>query len=154
MYSRTVEIVVGAFMAAGIAALMILAFKVSGFSYYSSGTYFTVTAPFDNIGGLKPRAPVSIAGVVIGRVEDITLNASTYRAEVKLLINKSENKLPADTSASILTQGLLGANYISLTPGFDTQFLKNGSRLESTHSAMILENLIGQLLFSLKGDKK
>lgn len=146
-----VEIFVGLFMLAGIAALVILAFKVSGLTNLHGKNTYYITADFDNIGGLKVRAPVSLAGVVIGEVDSINLDPNTFRAHVLLAIDKNVNNIPTDTTASILTQGILGANYISLTPGFDNTYLKNGGQIESTRSAIILENLIGQLLYNVKG---
>ena len=115
---------------------------------------FVFKADFDNIGALKVRAPVSVSGVKVGRVSAIQLDPQTYRASVTLQINNGYKDLPVDTAASILTQGLLGSNYISLSPGFDQKMLKPGEHIETTHSALILENLIGQLMFNLSGDKK
>ena len=116
------------------------------------GDYYTVTAEFDNIGNLKIRAPVSLSGVPIGQVSGIVIDKNNFRALVTLQLNKAVNTLPIDTSASILTQGILGANYISLTPGFEENSLKNGDRIETTRSALILENLIGQFMYHVKGD--
>jgi phospholipid/cholesterol/gamma-HCH transport system substrate-binding protein len=152
---RTVEIIVGLFMLAGILALLALAFKVSGLSTEIDGSKgYLITASFDNIGSLKPRAPVTLAGVRVGKVTNIQLNPVNFKALVTMQIDANQNKLPADTSANIYTQGLLGANYISLSPGFEQTFLKNNDRLVSTHSAIILEDLIGQFLFSIKGQSK
>lgn len=137
-------------MLAGMLALLMLALKVSGLSAYVGKQDYLVTANFDNVGGLKLRSPVTIAGVRIGEVADIQLDKNTFKALVTLRINSNQDKIPVDSSASILTQGLLGANYISLTPGYEENNLKNGSQIENTHPALILENLIGQLLFSLK----
>jgi len=145
--------IVGLFMLAGIAALSVLAFKVSGFSNFQGHGYYTLTAEFDNIGGLKVRAPVRIAGVTIGRVRGIVLDKISFRAKVLLAIDSVDNNLPTDTAASILTEGILGSNFIGLTPGFEETFLSDGDAITTTHPAIILENLIGQLLFHLK-DKK
>ena len=150
LQTKTIESFVGLFIILGIAALVLLAFKVSGLADMGSGASYAVTAEFDNIGGLKVRAPVSISGVRVGRVSSITIDKNNFRAVVTLTLDKKVNTLPIDTSASILTQGILGSNYISLTPGFETANLKNGDRIETTHSALILENLIGQLFYSLK----
>jgi len=147
---RTVESIVGVFMLAGILALLLLALKVSGLSASLSGKNYSITADFDNVGSLKPRAPVTIAGVHVGQVASIHLDPTTFRAVITMQIDSDENKLPNDSSASIFTQGLLGANYISLTPGFNQVFLKNGDQIQNTRPALILENLIGQLLFSIK----
>lgn len=154
MGKRFFETIVGLFILAGFAALLVLAFWVSGLTNIKGSHYYQLDAEFDNIGGLKVRAPVSLAGVAIGRVESITLDPKSFRADVHLLIDKRYNNLPIDTSASIFTQGILGANYISLLPGFEVKNLKPGGEIETTHSALILENLIGQLLFNVKNDKK
>lgn len=140
-------------MIAGLLALFAMAVKVSGLSDLGNRHYYLVTAEFDNIGGLKVRAPVSVSGVTIGRIGQIELDPKTLRAKVVMQISNQYRSIPADSSASILTQGLLGANYISLTPGFDETSLHAGSMLTTTHSALILENLIGQLIYHLKGDK-
>jgi phospholipid/cholesterol/gamma-HCH transport system substrate-binding protein len=151
---RIIEITVGCFMILGFLALVFLAFKVSGLTTYTSPeTYYKVTAEFDNVGGLKVRAPVLVAGVWVGQVGSITLNPLNFRAKVTLLLRKGPNKFPIDTSANIYTQGLLGANYVSLTPGYSTTFLKEGDQIETTQPAIILEKLIGQFMFSLKNEK-
>lgn len=150
MRARMAEVLVGLLMLAGILALLVLALKVSGLSTSMGGAGYSVTATFDNIGSLKPRAPVTIAGVRIGEVTNIHLDTTTFKAVVTMRLDPQQNQIPSDTSASIFTQGLLGANYISLMPGFDQAFLKNGSQIGNTHPALILEDLIGQLLFSLK----
>lgn len=147
------EILVGVFMIAGAIALLVLAFKVSGLANYSYAHYYHVTADFDNIGDLKVRAPVTIGGVKIGQVTKIALDNTTFRARVTLAID-DKMSVPTDSSASIFTAGLLGSNYISLTPGFDDTSLKEGGHIQITHPALILENLIGQLLFSFKDGKK
>lgn len=151
MKRAILEIIVGLFMIAGIVALAVLAFKVSGLSQYTSQDYYELTAYFDNIGDLKVRAPVTIAGVKVGEVAAVNLDPQTFRARVLLRIDKGQNNLPVDTTVNIYTQGLLGANYISLVPGFADEPLKDGGNLVNTHSALILENLIGQFLFNLKG---
>jgi len=151
---RTIEFLVGLFMIAGLAALLLLALKISGFAEIGKSSSYMVIAEFDNIGGLKVRAPVSVSGVAVGRVSSITIDKNNFRALVKLQIDSKINTLPIDTAASILTQGILGSNYISLAPGFEQANLKNGDRIETTHSALILENLIGQLIYSLKSSDK
>ncbi len=153
--TKAMEFLVGLFMLAAVGGLLILAFKVSGLTQWLGGShYYQLTANFDNVGGLKTRAPVSVGGVKIGEVASIVMDPKTFQAKVVLDINDNVNKLPKDTSASILTQGLLGANYVSLTPGFDQENIKPGGVIEQTNSAMILENLIGQLLFSVKDKGK
>jgi phospholipid/cholesterol/gamma-HCH transport system substrate-binding protein len=154
MTQRTVEIWVGFFMLAGILSLLMLALKVSGLTNTVGDQGYLVTANFDNIGALKPRAPVSLAGVKIGQVTRVDLDPVSFKAVVFMRIQHQQDKLPLDTSASIFTEGLLGSNYISLTPGFDETFLKNGDVIQETRSALVLENLIGQLIFKLNGDKK
>lgn len=154
MRSKLVEFIVGLFMLAGLLGLIALALEVSGLTQISDRNSYKITAQFDNIGDLKERAPVRLSGVTVGRVTRIALDPTSLRAEVTMRIVSSLNDLPVDTSASILTEGLLGSNYISLSPGFDTQILKSGSALETTHSALILENLIGQLMFNLQNNNK
>jgi len=143
------ELGVGFFIVVALFGLLFLAFKVSGLTQIGDGNHYVLRADFDNVGDLKVRAPVSVSGVKVGRVSGIKLDPKTYRAEVILQIDKRFQDFPIDTSASILTQGLLGSNYVSLTPGFEQQMLKPDGRIETTHSALILENLIGQLMFSL-----
>ena len=136
-------------MLAGIAAFFMLALKVSGLSngIYQKG--YQIKANFDNIGSLKPKAPVTIAGVKIGQVTRVELDKTTYKAMVVMEIDSSQNSLPKDSSASIFTEGLLGSNYIGLTPGYDETFLKGGDTIQNTHPALVLESLIGQLMFKL-----
>ncbi len=147
------ELLVGFFVLGAAIALIALALKVSGLTDYGTGSTYDVQASFDNIGSLKTQAPINIAGVKIGQVKSIRLDPVTYRADVTLAIDEN-HKIPADSSASILTSGLLGAQYIGLTPGFSEVHLKNGGRINVTHSAIILEDLIGQLVFSMKNSKK
>lgn len=154
MRNYWLEVAVGIFIIAALLALLALAFKVSGLTEIGNGQYYELKADFDNIGDLKVRAPVTVSGVKVGRVSEVQLNDQTFRAVVTLQIQKGFNQLPVDTSASILTQGLLGSNYISLTPGFDNHYLKSGQQIQTTHSAMILENLVGQLMFNLTNQKK
>ena len=144
------EITVGFFMIAGILGLFMLAFKVSNFSQYNTENTFQVTAFFDDIGDLKIRAPITISGVRVGEVSDINIDPKTLRAKVTLLIDKNKNILPEDTSAKILTAGLIGANYIGLMPGYADTMLKDGSVITNTQPAIILENVIGQLIYQLK----
>lgn len=150
---RATEIIVGIFMLFGLIAILFLALKVSGLTDAMGSSGYAVNANFANIGGLKTRAPVTVAGVRVGYVESIHLDPNTFQAQVQLVINKSVDDLSSDTSASILTAGLLGSNYISLTPGYDKARLKNGSIISNTHSALILENLIGKLIYKVSGSK-
>lgn len=146
--NRVVETYVGFFILLAIAGLLFLAFKVSGLtdSHYASG--YTLTAPFDTIGSLKVRAPVKIAGVVVGRVTDITLDKHTYRATVTMVIEGGYG-IPIDSSVSIYTEGLLGSNYLNITPGYDQSMLKNGDEMTQTTSALVLERLVNQYLFNI-----
>lgn len=153
MRNRWLEMAVGLFIIAGLLGLLLLAFKVSGLTQIGDGHYYVLRADFDNIGDLKVRAPVSVSGVKVGRVSDIRLNSKTFRAVVTMQINKNFNEIPIDTSASILTEGLLGSNYISLSPGFEQAVLAQNGKIETTHSALILENLVGQLMFNLTNGK-
>ncbi len=152
---RYIDLIVGLFMITGILALTFLALRVSGLTSYSvDDKYYRVMAEFDNIGGLKVRAPVTVAGVRVGQVGDINLDKTSFRAKVTLLIDGNQKEIPIDTTANIYTQGLLGANYISLSPGYADQFLKNGDKIENTNSAMVLEKLIGQFIFSMQNNSK
>lgn len=148
MHSRTVEIWVGLFIAAGMAALFMLAMQVSNLTEVSSDEGYAVTARFENISGLKVRSPVTMAGVRVGRVTDIGFDPRTFEAVVTMRISNDYNQLPADTSASIFTAGLLGEQYVGLDAGGDMEFLEDGSEIALTQSALILEQLIGQFLFS------
>lgn len=153
MKNKTLYLSVGIFVIIGVLALIFMALKVSGLTRLSSESGYSIRAVFDNVGDLKPRAPVTMAGVKVGQVISIHLNPTTYRAIVMMNID-SDIKLPGGTSASIFTAGLLGANYISLTPGYEQTNLKPGSTIEDTHPAIILENLIGQLIFSTSSKQK
>jgi phospholipid/cholesterol/gamma-HCH transport system substrate-binding protein len=148
---RAIESFVGLFILAAILALVILAFKVSGLTSFFQEAGYTVTANFDDIGGLKLRAPVKVGGVMIGEVTGVELDPVSFKAIVKMHIYKKYNDIPSDSSASILTAGLLGDNYIELTPMYSQQVLKDGSVIDYTHSALILERLIGQFLFKVSG---
>lgn len=148
---KSIEITVGLFMLAGLAALLMMALRVSGLNdVYTRTPGYTITAVFDNAGGLKPKAKVTIAGVSVGRVISIGLEKGSYLAEVTIRVNDKVDDIPDDSHASILTAGLLGDNYIGLTPGFSETFLKAGSRIPETQtdSAVILENLISKFLSS------
>jgi phospholipid/cholesterol/gamma-HCH transport system substrate-binding protein len=146
--TRTTEILVGAFMVAGFVALFFLAMKVSNLSAASNGDGYMLTARFDNVGSLKERAPVSMAGVRIGRVEKIRFDQNTFQALVTLRIEPRFNRIPDDTFANIFTAGLLGEQYIGLDPGGSLDYLTDGSQIEHTQSALVLEQMIGQFLFS------
>lgn len=150
-----IEFTVGLFIIAGALALFMLALKVSGMSQYSKHDAYQITALFDDIGDLKVRAPVTIAGVRVGEVTSVQLDTQTFRARVTMLIDNRQNKLPVDSSASIFTAGLIGANYIELAPGFSDQYLQGNGEILETHPAVILENLIGQFIYQTnKKDEK
>jgi len=144
-----IELWVGFFLLLGILGMIFLAFQVSGLTRQNLSNGYTIKANFENIGGLKVRAPVQIGGVVIGRVTNIALNPQTYQAEVSLLVY-SQFSIPTDSTASILTQGLLGSNYLGISPGYAATYMKPNDAFERTNSALILEQLIGQLMFNLK----
>ncbi|MFW2438009.1 MAG: outer membrane lipid asymmetry maintenance protein MlaD [Arenicellales bacterium] len=148
MKRQLVEIIVGLFVVVGIIALLFLSFRVSNLNSDSVSDPYQVSARFDNIGSLKVRAPVTMAGVRVGRVNEILLDSSSYQAQVIMDISGDYNKLPVDSSASINTQGLLGEQFVSLEPGGQQKYLNDGDRIRLTQSAVVLENLIGQLLFS------
>lgn len=152
--TKTVEITVGVFIALGLAAFFMLAMQVSGISRLGGEDGYAVTARFENIGGLKVRAPVTMAGVRIGRVTGIGFDEQTYEAVVEMSVNPNYDKLPVDTSASILTSGLLGEQYIGLEPGGAETYLKPGDRIKLTQSALVLERVIGQFLFSKAAEEK
>jgi len=148
MDQKKLEIIVGAFVAVGIAALVMLAMKVSNLGSFDEKNGYEVQANFENIGGLKVRAPVMLAGVRVGQVVDVHLDMATFEAVVILKISEQFNNLPTDTGAAIFTSGLLGEQYISLEPGGEDKVLKEGSKLVLTQSAIVLEQVIGQVLFS------
>ncbi len=148
MSARKIEILVGAFMAAGLVALFFLAMKVSNLSAVSAGDSYRLTARFDNVGSLKVKAPISMAGVRIGRVEGISFDKETYEAVVTLHIEEAFDTIPEETFANIFTAGLLGEQYIGLDPGAGEAFLQDGDEIVHTQSALVLEQMIGQFLFS------
>ena len=145
MTRKAVETTVGLFLLIGVAAIIWLALKVGNWSPTTTHDY-EVTAHFDNIGGLTMKAPVTLAGVTIGRVASIGIDADDYSARITLQIDQAHDNLPTDTSAAILTSGLLGAQYVGLDPGAEETYLKDGDRIEITQSAVVLEHLIGQIL--------
>jgi len=147
MNRSTIDLWVGIFVAAGFAALLFLALKAGNLASFSTARSYEVKAKFANIGGLKVRAPVKSAGVVVGRVADIQFDNESYEAVATLTLN-ANFKFPRDTAAKILTSGLLGEQYVGLEAGGDGTMLKGGDRLRITQSAVILENLISQFLFS------
>lgn len=146
MQRTTMDLWVGLFVAAGIGALLVLALKVGNMGTYSAAQSYTLVGNFENIGGLRPKAPVKSAGVVVGRVTDIQFNPQTFDAAVTMNID-SRYQFPKDTFASILTSGLLGEQYISLAAGGEETMLKNGDKVMKTNSALVLEEMIGRFLF-------
>ncbi|MDX2425829.1 MAG: outer membrane lipid asymmetry maintenance protein MlaD [Cycloclasticus sp.] len=146
--SRSIEILVGLFVAIGLVAMFFLSMQVSNLSNINGEDGYDIKGYFENIGSLKVRAPVSMAGVNIGRVSAINFDSESFEAVVTMTIDAKYNQLPADTSASILTAGLLGEQYIGLSAGGEEEPLKAGSKLELTQSALVLEQIIGQFLFN------
>ncbi|KEF31598.1 MAG: outer membrane lipid asymmetry maintenance protein MlaD [Gammaproteobacteria bacterium] len=142
MAQRTTEIIVGLFMIAGLAALLVLALQVSGLSPSSAESTYTVYADFNDTGGLTPRGRVSMAGVTVGTIESIALNKETFQARVTMSIRSDVDNIPADSSAVIRTSGLLGEQYIDISIGGDMESLQAGDSFYSTQSAMNLERLI------------
>lgn len=152
MKKNSLDLWVGLFVAIGLAALLFLALKAGNMSAFSFQKTYNVTAKFDNIGGLKPRAPVKSAGVVVGRVNSIAFDDQSYQATVTLSLEE-RYQFPKDTSAKILTSGLLGEQYIGLEAGGDADMLASGGKITQTQSAIVLENLISQFLFNKAADK-
>ncbi len=151
MERTTLDFWVGLFVLAGIGALFALALKVSNAESFVSGSSYVVKASFNNIGGLKVRSPVKSAGVVVGRVSDIRFDNTTFEAVVSLKMD-SRYRFPKDTSASILTSGLLGEQYMALDAGGDSHNLANGDTIKITQSAVVLESLISQFLYNKASD--
>lgn len=153
--STKYEFWVGLFVLLGFSALVFLGLRVANVQGFSTEKNYTLYANFDNIGGLKVRAPLKVGGVVVGRVEKIELDPKTYIPKISLSVNQSFNKIPETSSLSIKTSGLLGEQYIALNIGFmiegETEYLKEGQSFADTNSAMVLEDLVGQFLY---GDKK
>jgi phospholipid/cholesterol/gamma-HCH transport system substrate-binding protein len=151
MGRKGVETLVGLFVLLGMLAVVFLALKAANLASFSTGRTYALTAKFDNIGGLKVRAPVKSAGVTVGRVTGIALDPQSFQGLVTLELVESV-RFPADTSAKILTSGLLGDQYIGLEPGGADQNLKAGDQIRMTQSAVVLENLIGQFLYNRAAD--
>ena len=151
MGKKSIETLVGVFVLLGILGLLFLAFKAANLGSFGGGDTYTLLAKFDNIGGLKVRAPVRSAGVTVGRVAAITLDPKTYQGVVRLDMQKSV-QFPKDTSARILTSGLLGDQYIGLEAGGDEKVLAPGETIKQTQSAVVLESLISQFLFNKAAD--
>lgn len=155
MTTRKIEVLVGVFVALTIAAALLLAMKVAGDGASGNGETYKLYAKFDNIGGLKVRSAVKVGGVTIGRVDGIQLDEEDFTPVVTLSISKEYSQFPETSSVSILTSGLLGEQYIGFQPGFsidDIENLSEGDYIEDTKSALVLEDLIGQFLFSRDSD--
>jgi len=151
MKPRHIEILVGLFVLLGIVALFFLALKAANLGNFSTEATYALSARFDNIGGLKVRAPVRSAGVTVGRVTEITLDPKTYQGVVRMDIRQGY-QFPKDSSAKILTAGLLGDQYVGLEPGADEKLLAAGDVIKQTQSAVVLENMIGQFINSRAAD--
>ena len=151
MNRSTIDLWVGIFVAAGFGALLFLALKVGNLAAFSTAQRYQVHAQFANIGGLKVRAAIKSAGVVVGRVSEIRFDNETFEAVVTMNL-EADYKFPRDTSAKILTSGLLGEQYIGLEAGGDMKTLKDGDRMRLTQSAVVLENLISQFLYNKAAD--
>ena len=156
MQTKKSEIWVGIFLLVALLAALFVCLKAANVTSIRTEPTYTIYATFDNIGGLKARSPVRIGGVVVGRVADISLDPKTYLPRVALDIDESYNHIPDSSSLAIRTSGLLGEQYLALNIGFDdpelgTSILKDGSTIQDTKSAMVLEDLIGQFLYSSKG---
>jgi phospholipid/cholesterol/gamma-HCH transport system substrate-binding protein len=147
MAKRTTEILVGLFVMLGLVALVFVSLKAANLTSFSSGDTYTLTARFDNIGGLKARAPVRAAGVVVGRITGISLDPKSFQGVVTMEVQRGY-QFPKDTSAKILTAGLLGDQYVGLEAGGEIDNLAPGATIKQTQSAVVLENLIGQFLFN------
>lgn len=147
-HSKTQDTMVGLFVAIGIAALFYMALQISNLGSYSSSDSYTISAHFQNSGGLKVKSAVSVAGVTIGRVSSIKLDNESHEALVEMKIDAQYNNLPDDSSASIYTAGLLGEQYISIDPGSSEEFLKDKSKLDITSSAIVLEEMIGKFMMN------
>ena len=151
--TRTVEISTGLFVLLGFAALFFMVTQITNRELSVDGASYDVTAQFENIGSLKPGAAVSMAGVTVGRVDSISFDQNVYKAVVKMRIASNYNRIPNDSDAAIMTSGLLGGQYIGITAGGSEEFLKSGDRITLVQDALVLENLINQLVASFMGRK-
>ncbi|WP_025821580.1 outer membrane lipid asymmetry maintenance protein MlaD [Shewanella marina] len=157
MLTRKIELLVGLFLLSALAAFLVLVFKVANVDVKVSDDTYTLYAKFSNIGGLKVRSPVKVGGVVVGRVSHIELDPKSLMPIVTLTMDERYHQFTDTSSVAILTSGLLGEQFLGLTPGFeddDTSILANGDRIDDTHSALVLEDLIGQFLYSMSSKDK
>lgn len=152
MERGTFDLWVGVFVVAGLAALLVLALKVGNFSTYNMSDTYQLQVYFTNIGGLKPTASIRSAGVLVGRVAEISLDPERYEAKVTMTLD-TRYKFPSDTIAKIQTAGLLGENFIALMPGAEDKMLANGELIKQTQSAMVLEDMIGQFIYGSPDSK-
>ena len=148
MQMRTIEIIVGAFMLAGLLSLGILATRISGFNVDSEADTYSVYASFENVGGLVVRSKVSIAGVEVGQVAAISYDKDNYDARVRMEIHSGVDNISIDSTAAILTEGLIGGKYIGISIGAEEEYLQEGDEFTDTQSAIVLEELIGQFLLN------
>ncbi|MCR5084469.1 MAG: outer membrane lipid asymmetry maintenance protein MlaD [Succinivibrionaceae bacterium] len=158
MKTRRTEILVGLFMLLGIIAAVVLSLKVAGLVLDSSSDTYTLKARFANVGSLKLRAPVRVGGVLIGRVERITLDGESLTPVVEMAISTRYDHLSSESQAAILTAGIIGEQYVGVTPGFydedmGTTYLKDGDTIENTNSALAIEELLGKFLYNSSSDK-
>ena len=152
--TRAIELGTGLFVLLGFAALFFLVTQITSREFGLGSGGYRVTASFDQIGSLKPGAPVSMSGVTIGRVESIAYDFNEYRAQVAMRIDPQYDRIPDDSDASILTAGLLGGQYVGIGAGASETFLEDGDRIEFTQSAIVLENLISKFLFSKAAEQQ
>lgn len=152
--TRTIELGTGLFVLLGFAVLFFLVTQITSREFGFGDAGYRLTATFDQVGGLKPGAPVSMSGVTIGRVESITYDFDEYRARVTLRVEQGYDRIPDDSDAGILTAGLLGGQYVGIGPGSSETFFKDGDHIQFTQSAIVLENLISKFLFSKAAEQK
>ncbi|MBK5962872.1 outer membrane lipid asymmetry maintenance protein MlaD [Thiocystis minor] len=147
-----IEVMVGAFMVLGFLALFFLAMRVSNLSLDTNAEGYRLSARFANVGSLKVRSPVTMAGVRIGRIEEVRFDKTTYEAVVIVRIDAGIDTIPEDTFANVFTSGLLGEQYLGLEPGGSQEYLRDGDEIANTQSALVLEQMIGQFLFKKAGE--
>jgi phospholipid/cholesterol/gamma-HCH transport system substrate-binding protein len=151
--SRTIDISTGLFVLLGFAAILFMVTQITNREFTLNSTSYRLRADFENIGGLKAGAPVSMSGVTIGRIEDVRYDMKLLKAVVTLRIDGRYDEIPDDSDASIYTAGLLGGQYVGLSPGGSEAFFKDGDRIEFVQDAVVLENLISKYLFSKAGEE-